>query len=86
MIVLEHITIRLCGLPLLLTLISDGTVQLNPQGSFKEIFDLDGKEIVAVISSEEIVVSGETFLYNSCYKPTANLRSWLTKQNMISPL
>jgi hypothetical protein len=81
--------IQIAGLPLALTFYSNGCISLQPMGQFNVIFDQqEGIDENVVISYDELLISGKAFMYNVFtelkYEPL--LKSWLTRQNMQSPI
>ena len=79
---MQQVPITLHGLPIQAVLISNGQIGFVKMGMFPTIFDWNNETI---ISQENIIVKGETFLYNHGYRASENLKDWLKSLMIDNP-
>ena len=73
---------RLVGLPIALTLITNGMVGFSKVAPFKTIFDMGNN---VVISEDCLLVEDETFLYNRAYAVSDKLKKYLQYLELEQP-
>jgi len=82
---MHQIPVQLANLPIYLVCLSNGQVAFSPQQSFSLIYEnIEGN--VTIINNESIVVNQEHYEYNTAYNLTDELKSWLKKFELISPV
>lgn len=82
-----QVQVPICGLPVHLILLSDGTLVFIRVAKVGVIFDMPEDGLDAILTDDGFSIAGEDFWYNTIYKykEIPNMLTWLQQQKLIQP-